>query len=169
MRDWKKFAAQFNGPVRSEERMESLYHCGAGLSSFSIDSYGGLGVCLMSQGARYDLRHGRFRVGWEGFLEKARCRRITKRTKCTMCEIRSMCGMCPVNGGLENGDEEEPVDYLCRVAHLRAYAMDLPLGEHGPCEYCKGGAEYESLIRRAEELKHDNVSLHQPLVKELHR
>ena len=50
-----------------------------------------------------------------------------------------MCGMCPANGELENGDPEAPVDFLCRVAHLRAHAFGLAVAPHGECEYREGG------------------------------
>ena len=64
-----------------------------------------------------------------------------------------MCGMCPANGELECGDPEAPVDFLCQVAHLRAYALGLPVPEHGECEYCEGGGGYEEMRARAESLK----------------
>jgi len=48
-----------------------------------------------------------------------------------------MCGMCPANAQLENRDGEEPVDFLCHVAHLRAKALGIPVEPHGECEYCK--------------------------------
>jgi hypothetical protein len=61
--------------------------------------------------------------------------------------------MCPANGELENGDPEAPVDFLCRVAHLRAYALELPVAPHGPCEYCEGGSGYEEMIASVARLK----------------
>jgi hypothetical protein len=48
-----------------------------------------------------------------------------------------MCGMCPANGELENRDAEEPVDFLCQVAHLRSKALGMPVKPHGECNYCK--------------------------------
>jgi hypothetical protein len=45
--------------------------------------------------------------------------------------------MCPANGELENNDPEEPVDFFCRVAHLRAHALGLTVPPHGDCEHCK--------------------------------
>ncbi len=36
-----------------------------------------------------------------------------------------MCGMCAAHAELENGDPEEPVDFLCHVAHLRALTMGI--------------------------------------------
>ena len=75
-------------------------------------------------------------------------------TECTSCELKSsLCGMCPANGELENGDAETPVDFLCRVAHLRAYAFDLPVAPHGPCEDREGGAGYDEMMRSVAALK----------------
>ena len=73
---------------------------------------------------------------------QVRQRKITAPTKCTACELKAMCGMCPANGELENGDPEAPVDFLCRVAHLRAYAFDIPVAPHGSCRSCEGGVGY---------------------------
>ncbi len=50
-----------------------------------------------------------------------------------------MCGMWPANGELENRDAEEPVDFLYRVAHLRARALGLPAKLHVGCENTAGG------------------------------
>ena len=74
-------------------------------------------------------------------------KKITRQTKCVACEIKAMCGMCPANGELENRDPEEPVDFLCQVAHLRAYALGIPIPPHGDCEYFKGGNRYDELMR----------------------
>jgi len=135
--EWGKFCEKFNGPVYSPEELDELYHCGAGINSFAIDPYGMMRVCALSCDDGYDLRRGSFRDGWEGFLLKARKKKISRQTKCIHCEIKAMCGMCPANAQLENRDAEEPVDYLCQVAHLRAKALGIPLKPHGVCEYCK--------------------------------
>jgi len=37
--------------------------------------------------------------------------------------------MCPANGELESGDAEAPVDFLCQVAHLRAYTLGVSVPE----------------------------------------
>ena len=64
-----------------------------------------------------------------------------------------MCGVCPANCELESADVEAPVDYLCRVAHLRSYAIGLPLAPHGACEYCKGGSGYAEMMETVKGLK----------------
>jgi hypothetical protein len=39
------------------------------------------------------------------------------------------------------------------VAHLRAYALGIPLASHGACEYCPGGALHGEMVRAVEQLK----------------
>ena len=63
--------------------------------------------------------------------------------------------MCPANAELECMDAEVPVDFLCQVAHLRAYAFDIPVPPHGDCEYCKGGSRYQEIIQEVNKLKKD--------------
>jgi radical SAM protein with 4Fe4S-binding SPASM domain len=137
MAEWKRFAEKFNGPAHPPERMDELYHCGGGMNSFAIDPCGKLRICVLSCRNAYDLRKGGFRDGWENFLFQERFKKISRVTKCTSCEIKSMCGMCPANGELENRDAEEPVDFLCQVAHLRAKALGMPVKPHGDCKYCE--------------------------------
>ncbi len=136
VKEWRRFAEKFNGPVHPPGHFGELYHCGGGGNSFAIDPYGGLGICVLSRNG-YNLREGTFRDGWENYLFKLRQKKITRLTKCVNCEIKAMCGMCPANADLENLDVEEPVDFLCRVAHLRAKALGFPIKPHGECEYCK--------------------------------
>ena len=134
---WKEFAKDNLGPANPPERADEVYHCGGGITAFAIDPQGGLSICVLSQQDKFDLRRGSLRDGWDGALLAVRRRKITAPTKCTMCELKSMCGMCPAMGELENGDPEAPVDFLCRVAHMRAYAFDLPVVPHGSCEYLR--------------------------------
>jgi radical SAM protein with 4Fe4S-binding SPASM domain len=137
MVQWGKFCAQFNGQSPTPEHYGELYQCGGGFNSFAIDPYGAMSLCVLSQKDAYDLRTGSFREGWEHFLGGVRQKRIRKQTKCHLCEIKAMCGMCPANGELENRDPEEPIDFMCQVAHLRAKALGLSIKPHGECEYCK--------------------------------
>ena len=109
-------------------------------------------MCVLSAGEAYDLLRGSFQEGWEQFLYQIRQRKITRRTKCKACSIRSMCGVCPVNAELECLDAEAPVDFLCRVAHLRAYAFGIPIKPHGECEYCEGGSRYKEIMQEVKSL-----------------
>ena len=151
--EWQKFAAKFGGRPNSEEEARQLWRCGGGLNAFAIDPYGMMQMCAMSQDDAYDLRHGSFEQGWKQALYKLRQKSITRQTKCVTCGIRAMCGMCPANGQLECLDAETPVDFLCRVAHLRAYALDIPIPPHGACEYCPDGSHYQEMMQMVKRLK----------------
>jgi radical SAM protein with 4Fe4S-binding SPASM domain len=165
---WRDFAQEFvrpawkdNLPESSEHLHDSdvlppdaaLYACGGGQNAFAINPYGGLSICILSQVDLYDLRRGSFSEGWEQFLARVRRKKATRLTKCTRCQLKSTCGMCPANAELENHDPEEPVDFLCKVAHLRAHSLGWSIPEHGSCEYCEGGAGYEEIVRSAKSLR----------------
>jgi len=135
--EWNRFCERYAAPRLDPNHSDDLYQCGGGIGSFAIDPSGKLSVCGMSSADTYDLRQGSFRDGWEDFILSVRQKRITRQTKCFACEIKAMCGMCPANGELENKDPEEPVDFLCRVAHLRANELGLTVPPHGDCEYCE--------------------------------
>jgi radical SAM protein with 4Fe4S-binding SPASM domain len=151
--EWHRFCAHFTKPDPRDR--ESLYQCGGALNSFAVTPEGRLVPCVLSRRSGYDLRSGSFREGWQGFLGPLRETKASRQTRCSACEIKAMCGMCPANGELENGDAEEPVDFLCRVAHLRSYALGLPVSCHGDCDYCQGGGKYEELSQTARLLREE--------------
>jgi radical SAM protein with 4Fe4S-binding SPASM domain len=144
--EWVKFCEHFNRPAHHPAEGVDLYACGGAHNAFAIDASGRLSTCVIWHGDKYDLRKGSFKEGWEDFLLKVSRKKAMKQTKCSACELRSMCGMCPANGVLECGDAEEPVDFLCQVAHLRAYALGIPISPHGECEYCKGGSGHQQMM-----------------------
>jgi radical SAM protein with 4Fe4S-binding SPASM domain len=150
--EWKQFAERMSSSGPDPEKAGRLYQCGGGSQSFAIDPFGRLAACVLS-GDTYDLRQGSFKEGWEQHLFSLGQKKITRRTKCSDCRIRSMCGMCPANSELECRDAEAPVDFLCEVAHLRAYVLGLEIASHGECEYCPGGDKHEKLMQKAEDLK----------------
>jgi len=155
--EWKRFCDYFHGGVRDPKRKDALFDCGAGVQAFSIDPFGRLSPCLTWPGETYDLRCGSFQEGWEIFFQTLLDRKATRQTQCRSCGIIDMCGMCPVNASLECRDPEAPVDFLCRVAHLRAYAMDISVPPHGDCRYCPGGDQYDGMRKTAAALKSKRV------------
>ncbi len=151
---WLRFAEAYNHPMHETTgQRDQLYHCGGGVNAFAIDPSGHLSICVLSHNDRYDLRRGSFREGWQEFLGKVRDRRTTRPTRCVECGLKAMCGMCPANGELENRDPEEPVDFLCHVAHLRAASLDIPVRPHGECPYCTSGVHHEALMQSSREIK----------------
>jgi radical SAM protein with 4Fe4S-binding SPASM domain len=107
-----------------------LYTCGAGRSSFHVDPYARLSLCLMAREPGYDLRRGSFRQGWREFLPQVRSQLHSAGYECGKCELRLLCAQCPAWARLECGDLEERVAYLCRVAHLRAEAFGKEISQH---------------------------------------
>lgn len=153
MKEWQEFSCEYIRPQQAVGREDEAYHCGGGISSFAIDPLGKMSLCLLSHRETFDLRQGTLADGWSQFLAKERRKKITRVTKCTACQLKSVCGMCPANAELEEGDPETPVDFLCRVAHLRALTFQWPIPPHGACECCRGGAWNEELLRSAETLR----------------
>lgn len=118
---WKEFIEKFFGPPDSDY----LYHCGAGVASFHIDSYGRMSPCMMSRNLSYDLFQGSFKEGWDKFIPSVRAQKRIGDYQCGKCKLISLCGQCPGWGQLEHGNPETPVEYLCKIAHLRAEALGV--------------------------------------------
>jgi radical SAM protein with 4Fe4S-binding SPASM domain len=150
MDEWTEFARTFHAPPT---KPEELYSCGAGIGSFAIDPFGFLSMCVLSKRDQFDLRRSSFHDGWQTFLNQVRHRPARRTTKCTHCHLRAMCGMCPANGELANDDPEEPVDFLCETAHLRAHVIGLSIPAHGECEYCPDGQHHDALLAKVAQLQ----------------
>jgi radical SAM protein with 4Fe4S-binding SPASM domain len=146
MEEWHRFGSCFVGQAETAPRGETIYECGGGVGSFSVDPEGMMRLCSSSRLEGYDLKRGTVGDGWTRFMREVRARPVVRRGKCTLCSLKSLCGMCPANAELEAGDPETPVDFLCRVAHLRAAAFGWDTAEHGECEYCPGGSRREEFL-----------------------
>jgi radical SAM protein with 4Fe4S-binding SPASM domain len=120
LKDFAKLLEKFPGPPSEPE---SLYYCGAGIDTFHVDAYGNLSICMMAREPHFSLLQGSFHEGWQGFLAAVRQQKRTKESPCASCQLISLCGLCPGWAQIEAGDQEGQVDYLCRIAHLRAEAF----------------------------------------------
>jgi len=134
------------------------YTCGGGQNGCAIDPNGKMTICVLSHRDGYNVRSGSFQQGWEGRLKEIRATETTRDTICTNCRIRSLCSMCAATGELESGDAESPVDFLCQVAHLRAYALGIPVPQHGDCACCRG-RQHAALRESAERINKNIVPL----------
>ena len=117
--EWKEFCKKFITPLSSEY----LFNCGAGISTFHIDPYGKMSPCQMARFRSHDLRRAPFREVWEDHIPATLKLKPQGDYPCGRCELISLCGQCPGWAWLEEQSLEEPIEYLCRIAHLRAEAF----------------------------------------------
>lgn len=130
MKAWREFCDKYYGaPIKCD----GVYTCAAAGHTFHIDPNGMLSVCMMAREPGYDLRKGSFAEGWREFIPGVARQSWSKESKCRDCRLLSLCDQCPGWGIIEHGDPEAPVDYLCRIAYLRAEALGLcgPYSEGG--------------------------------------
>ncbi|UCD72024.1 MAG: radical SAM protein, partial [Syntrophobacterales bacterium] len=109
----------------AETHSEFLFRCGAGINTFHIDPYGLLHICGLVRDPSYDLLNGSFRDGWHRFLPEVRAQKRERDDPCGDCNLRILCGQCPGWSKLEHGDLDKPVEYLCRVGHLRGELLEI--------------------------------------------
>jgi len=140
-------------------QIDTVYHCGGGMSGFAINAYGEMGICVISQQETFSVRQVGVRGVWEDSLLRLRNRKRTRVTKCMQCRIQSLCGMCPANGEMETGDRESPVEFLCHVAHLRAAAIGVEIPAHGACEFCAGGSQSDAVIESARRIANKEIDV----------
>lgn len=120
--------AAFSERVQSMPRQQTTYTCGAGLYGFFIDARGHMTMCVLSRYPSHDLTAGTFQDGWELM---ARTRQEVSEDpasiECQNCEVRAFCQQCPARAQLEYGPKaaSERVEWLCRLAHLRAEKLRM--------------------------------------------
>jgi radical SAM protein with 4Fe4S-binding SPASM domain len=146
-------------PAGANHDGANVYFCGGGMNGCAIDPTGKMSICVISQQEHYNWREGSFAEGWNGTLLASRTKQKTRQTRCDRCRIQSLCSMCPANGELEAGDPESPVDFLCQVAHLRAYALGYQVPEHGDCPCCEGGIHNLALRQSSERIRSKQVDV----------
>jgi radical SAM protein with 4Fe4S-binding SPASM domain len=115
MQELAKVAESFSG---KRVRAEYLYSCGAGLQSFHIDSAGQMSICIMSRHPAYDLKTLSFKEAWERIGELRQVKRQMD-TPCLTCTLGGLCAQCPGWSQAIHGDDETPVDFVCKLAHQR--------------------------------------------------
>ncbi len=115
LREWREFFERF----RDSGAPDTLYKCGAGLTSFHIDASGNLMPCLMSTAHKFSLSQDSFMSVWNSAVARVREEKAEVDFVCNKCENQIVCGYCPAFFGLENGAENVPSAYLCAMGGQR--------------------------------------------------
>ena len=87
---WKHYCSTRLEPPQNDK----VYQCGAGKSTFNIDPYGRLSVCLLSRRPNYPVLEGSFLEGWNVAVQKEISRKRTEVEKCNTCDMHALCGNC---------------------------------------------------------------------------
>ncbi len=125
-KDIARFCQKFLGTPGDDR----LFICGAGVGGCHIDAYNNFQLCLLLRhpDCVYSLRQGSFKEAWEEFVPRVRETRANNKKyqeKCQQCFLKSFCEQCPAWSWMEHGVLDEPVEYLCEIAHAEAVWLGL--------------------------------------------
>jgi len=125
-KDMERFCQKFLGFPRDDR----LFICGAGVGGCHIDAYNNFQLCMLLRhpDCVYSLREGSFKEAWEKFIPRVREIRVNNKKyeeKCQRCFLKSLCEQCPAWSWMEHGVLDEPVEYLCELAHAEAVWLGL--------------------------------------------
>jgi radical SAM protein with 4Fe4S-binding SPASM domain len=104
--------------IQKEYDRKQLYACSAGISSFHIDPFGDVTLCMLARQVALNLRQMSFMATWEKLAE-VRQTPAGCDYACRSCKLLSLCGQCPGWSQVEFGNSTQPVEFMCQVAHLR--------------------------------------------------
>ena len=121
--NWREFIEKSINPYKNIN-YKYLYNCNAGKTSFIIDPYGNLNLCVISRYPNYNLRKGNFKNGWT-FLGELVKEPAKDDFNCKSCKLLPICGQCPGWSQLEYGYKNKDIrlDYLCELANKRFNAF----------------------------------------------
>jgi len=107
------------------EKFSRLFHCGAGMGSFSVSYQGIFRLCssLWAPETVYDLRKGTLRQAWEEHVPKVLGLHTSNKRlldTCNSCPMVNLCVSCPAHAYLETGSMEGETPYFCTAAKARA-------------------------------------------------
>ncbi len=97
-----------------------LFRCAVGGGDgFHIDPYGNTFSCNLIRKPIFNLLEVDLDYALGKLLPLVRNRKFTTGSKCNSCNLREVCHWCPGRAYVERGHMEAPIDYYCKLAHLR--------------------------------------------------
>ena len=110
-----------------------------------MGAYGKFQPCLMLRhpATVYDLKTGSLEDALINFFPKIReitAKNPEYKKKCAFCFLKGLCEQCPAKSWMEFGTLDNPVEYLCEIAHVKARYLGL-LGDNEKSWEVKDGKE----------------------------
>lgn len=114
----------------------SVFHCGAGMSSFSVRYDGMFRLCsnLNHPDFMVDLRQKPLSEAWQMVARRAHSTTSQSpefQTHCQTCQLANLCLWCPANAHLETGRLDGWSADFCQIAHQR-----LAVARQSPDQAC---------------------------------
>jgi radical SAM protein with 4Fe4S-binding SPASM domain len=101
---------------------DNEFSCGAGFSSFNIDSVGQLMPCLLLRDPAVNIAESGFNAGWQQ-LGQAQRPGYPPESACRQCDLTHLCGYCPGLARLGDSPPKDRSGYHCRVTQSRANTL----------------------------------------------
>lgn len=142
--EMKQFMTKFSG-IRGTR----LFTCGAGRSSWTVDSFGNLQVCLMVRHPNlvislYDHSLKQAMTLLTDRRDESYASRTDYQERCARCFLYDRCRQCPGTAWCEHGVMDQPVDYYCSLTHAEARYFNLL----GPDEYAWDVDDWKQRIQK---------------------
>jgi MoaA/NifB/PqqE/SkfB family radical SAM enzyme len=117
---WRKVALDESiQKVGSRRQTRCLYLCQIAQKNFFISSEGLLRPCNRVRYSGYDLLNGNFIEGWDTFCNYFVDAKASEKFPCPECVAFKYCEQCTADFAMENQNPEEPIPFVCQVAHKR--------------------------------------------------
>jgi len=109
---------------------DSLFNCGAGIRSASLDSYGKLQLCLILRHPEtvYNLDKGSLHDALLNFFPSVRNKKAKNQeylNRCARCFLGGLCESCPAKSWMEYGTLDTPVEFHCKAAHAQGRYLGI--------------------------------------------
>ncbi|MDT8390368.1 MAG: radical SAM protein [Lentisphaeria bacterium] len=122
--EMERFCDAFLGSLN-----DAVFNCNHG-NAVCVDAYGKMQFCLglRDPETTLDIREHDLKEMLTTFIPALR-RRVSNRPeflkRCGRCFLRGLCEQCPAKSWSEHGVLDQPVDYVCEVAHIQARYLGL--------------------------------------------
>lgn len=102
----------------NKKSRKSIFYCLAGKSSFMINPYGRMNLCIDLPLPGCNVTEIGFKSAWKS-LQKFVDNPPQKSNECMNCALTEYCSICPAWSYIETKTLNKPVSYICEIAKKR--------------------------------------------------